>query len=148
MKTERDDSMLELVRRSFVVDVAIDRAWEHLARIEQWPSWAKHIKKVTLEPRGVLTAASKGAFRLAGGMRSTFRMELFEPRTRWMWVGTFATVRVHYDHRFTPINDDRTELTWIVNGEGPGTSTLGRLFGAIYARNLDKAIANLQAELA
>ena len=35
-----------------------------------------------------------------------------------------------------------------MNGEGPGTSTLGRLFGAIYARNLDKAIANLQAELA
>ena len=81
----------ELVRREFTVDVPLQRAWDHLADVESWPSWARHIKRVTLDPPGRLTERSAGAFRLA--------------------------------------------------------ASLGRVFGAIYARNLDKAIPNLQREL-
>jgi hypothetical protein len=36
---------------------------------------------------------------------------------------------------------------WTVTADGLGESSLGRVFGAIYARNLDKAIPNLQNEL-
>jgi hypothetical protein len=139
--------VLQLVAREFTVDVSIDRAWDHLARVEQWTSWAKHIKRVTLEPSGPLTETSAGAFRLAGGARSTFRMEVYEPRQRWQWVGRFLTIQVHYDHRFEPLDSDHTRLIWTVAAEGAGSATLGRLFGAIYARNLDRAIPNLQAEL-
>ncbi len=139
--------MLTLVAREFTVDVSADRAWDHLARVEQWTSWAKHIKRVTLEPSGPLTQTSAGAFRLAGGARSTFRMEIYEPPERWQWVGRFLTIHVHYDHRFEPVDSVHTRLIWTVAAEGPGSATLGRLFGAIYARNLDKAIPNLQAEL-
>jgi len=139
--------MIELVAREFTVDVPLDDAWDHLARVERWPSWAKHIKRVVLEPPGPLTDASAGTFRLAGGARSTFRMEIYDPPKRWQWVGNFLTTRVHYDHRFEPVSPDRTRLIWTVAAEGPGSATLGRVFGAIYARNLDKAIPNLQAEL-
>lgn len=139
--------MLKLVAREFTVDVSVDRAWDHLARVEHWTSWAKHIKQVTLEPSGPLTQTSAGAFRLAGGARSTFRMEIYEPPKRWQWVGRFLTIQVHYDHRFEPVDSEHTRLIWIVTAEGPGSATLGRLFGAIYARNLDRAIPNLQAEL-
>jgi hypothetical protein len=139
--------VIELLVRAFDVDVPLDRAWDHLARVEKWTSWAKHIKRVSLEPPGLLTELSAGAFRLAGGARSTFRMEIYDPPRRWQWVGRFLTVRVHYDHRFEPVNDERTRLVWTVAAEGPGSASLGRLFGAIYARNLDKAIPNLQAEL-
>ena len=137
----------ELVRRDFTVDVPLQQAWDHLANVEAWTSWAKHIKRVTLEPSGPLTVASAGAFRLAGGVRSTFRMVIYDPPTRWQWAGRFLTVAVHYDHRFETIGDDQTRLVWTVSAEGAGTSTLGRVFGAIYARNLDKAIPNLQGEL-
>jgi carbon monoxide dehydrogenase subunit G len=139
--------VIELLVREFEVDVPIERAWDHLARVENWTSWAKHIKRVTLEPPGLLTETSAGAFRLAGGARSTFRMEIYDPPRRWQWVGRFLTVNVHYDHRFEPVDDERTRLVWTVAVEGPGSASLGRLFGAIYARNLDKAIPNLQAEL-
>ena len=61
-------------------------------------------------------------------------------------MGRTVPVRVYYDHWFAAV-DDRTRLTWIVWAEGPGAGTLGRLFGAIYARNLDRAIPNVQAEL-
>ena len=42
--------MIELVRRTFEVDPPLDATWAHLARVESWPSWAKHIKSVTLTP--------------------------------------------------------------------------------------------------
>ena len=42
--------MSVLIQREFVVDVPLERAWDHLARVEAWASWAKHIKSVTLEP--------------------------------------------------------------------------------------------------
>lgn len=61
-------------------------------------------------------------------------------------VVAYVGERVHYDHLFEAIND-HARLIWIVEAEGPGTATLGRLFGAICARNLDRAISNLQAEL-
>ena len=137
----------ELVRREFTVDVSSQRAWDHLANVESWPSWAKHIKRVTLRPPGPLTEHSAGAFRLVGGARSTFRMEVFEPPRRWLWVGRFLTIDVHYDHRFEAVDESRTRLVWTVEAEGPGAGSLGRLFGGIYARNLDRAIPNLQTEL-
>jgi hypothetical protein len=138
--------MIELVRRTFEVDVPVSVAWAHLARVEMWPSWAKHIRSVTLTPPGTLTATSKGLLRLKGGARSTFRVEEFDAPRRWRWVGRFLTARVHYDHLFADVSN-RTRLTWIVEAEGFGAGTLGRVFGAIYARNLDRAIPNLQAEL-
>jgi Polyketide cyclase / dehydrase and lipid transport len=139
--------MIELVVREFTVDVPLDRAWDHLARVEHWPSWARHIKRVALEPPGMLMEVSTGAFRLAGGARSTFRMEIYERPRRWQWVGRFLTISVHYDHRFAPLDSEHTRLLWTVAAVGPGSATIGRVFAAIYARNLDKAIPNLQAEL-
>jgi hypothetical protein len=146
-RTSREACVIELVVREFTVDVSVDQAWDQLARVEQWTSWAKHIKRVTLEPKGPLTESSAGAFRLAGGARSTFRMEVYVPLKRWQWVGRFLTIQVHYDHLFESVDSKHTRLIWTVAAEGPGSATLGRLFGAIYARNLDKAIPNLQAEL-
>src|SRR5262249_383943 len=137
----------ELVRRVFTVDVGLDDAWRHLAAVEAWPSWAKHIRRVTLDPPGPLTEKSAGAFTLAGGVRSTFRMESFEPPNAWQWVGRFLTVDVHYDHRFRAIDAAHTELEWTVTAGGFGENSVARVFGAIYARNLDRAIPNLQTEL-
>ena len=139
--------MRELVRREFTVDAPLEQAWDHLANVESWTSWAKHIKHVTLQPPGPLTDHSAGSFRLVGGARSTFRMEIYDPPTRWQWVGRFLTVDVHYDHRFEPVDGDHTRLLWSVVADGLGGSSLGRVFGVLYARNLDKAIPNLRTEL-
>jgi uncharacterized membrane protein len=142
-----DVVMRELVRREFTVDAPLQEAWAHLANVEAWPSWAKHIKSVSLDPPGPLTENSAGSFRLAGGARSTFRMETYDPPNRWQWVGRILIADVHYDHRFESMQGRRTRLVWTVAANGPGESTLGRVFGAMYARNLDKAIPNLQDEI-
>jgi hypothetical protein len=56
--------MLELLRRAFIVELPVEDAWRHLARIEQWPSWVKHITQITLQPPGQLGPTSIGVGRM------------------------------------------------------------------------------------
>ena len=58
-----------LLQREFTVDLPLEKAWQHLARVEQWPSWAKHIKRVELQPAGELRLGSTGRMRLTNGMK-------------------------------------------------------------------------------
>ena len=66
--------MIELIRREFTVKLPPQRAWDHLARIEQWPSWAPHIKKIELHPPGEISQHSTGVIHLTNGMKPVFRM--------------------------------------------------------------------------
>ena len=54
--------MVDLVKREFEVDIPLATAWKHLAQVEQWPSWARHIKHVELNPKGELTPGTVGVF--------------------------------------------------------------------------------------
>jgi hypothetical protein len=139
--------MLRLIHREFVVDAPLHIAWQHLAQVERWPSWARHITSVELDPPGDLTRQSGGAFRLRNGIRSTFKMVALNPLKSWKWVGPFLWITVHYDHIFEPIDDQHTRLTWLVDAEGFAASIFGRLYAAIYNRNLDRAIPSLIAEI-
>jgi hypothetical protein len=139
--------MRHLIQREFIVDVPLSIAWNHLAQVEQWPTWAKHIKAVELKPKGELTIATVGSFRLANGINSDFRMTNLNPQRNWQWVGPFLWLTVYYDHQFVPVDEWRTKLIWIVAAEGVGVALFGRVFAMIYNRNLDQAIPNLIAEL-
>jgi hypothetical protein len=138
-----------LIQRDFVVDVPLDRAWEHLARVQAWPSWARHIRSVTVEPPGELSASTVGVLHLTNGLKARFAMTEFVPRRHWKWVGNFLWLTIHYDHRFEPIGEDRTKMQFIIeaNDLGLGRFILGKLYAAIYSRLLDRAIPNLVAEI-
>lgn len=78
------------IRREFVVDAPLKRAWDHLARVEAWPSWAKHIRSVRIEPPGELSPSTMGVFQLANplrsgwpGIKARFAMTEFAPKSRW-----------------------------------------------------------------
>ena len=135
------------IQREFTVDAPLAEAWQHLANVERWQSWEKHIRRAELAPPGQLMSQSSGVFHLRNGIRSTFRMVEYNPPHNWMWVGRFLWLSVSYDHRFEALAAERTKLTWTVQVEGMGESSFGRAFAAIYGRNLDKAIPNLVAEM-
>jgi hypothetical protein len=84
---------------------------------------------------------------LANGIRSTFRMEELDPGVSWKWAGPFLWITVHYDHRFARAGPDESEIAFLLDGEGFGVGVFGRLFAALYARDLDRAIPNLIAEI-
>lgn len=139
--------MITLLRRSFTVDQPLENAWHHLARVEQWPSWAKHIQRVNKEPAGELGPTSTGYIQLSNGIKSAFTMTEFKPYSNWKWVGRFLWLTVSYDHRFEELSPTVTKLTWLVEASGVGVSMIGRLFAKVYSRNLDRAIPLLVAEM-
>jgi len=139
--------MVTLITREFTVEAGRAHAWEHLARIEQWPSWAPHIKRIEQRPPGQLGPQSTGVIYLAGGITSAFRMTEFNPPRNWKWAGPFLWITVHYDHWFEALDDSHTRLTWTVAAEGLGASVLGPLFAALYRRNLERAIPLLICEM-
>lgn len=138
----------DLLQREFIVDVPLEQAWRHLARVEAWPSWAKHIKSVTLERPGELSPSTVGTLHLTNGLKARFAMTEFVPNSHWKWASNFLWLRIYYDHRFEPIEDDRTKMQFIIEARdlGFGKFVLAKLYAAIYHKILDKAIVNLVAD--
>jgi hypothetical protein len=132
-----------LLERQFEVKVPLAEAWEFLARIEDWPRWAGHIAWIEVTPQGPLGPDTAGSFHLTNGVRTTFRMVEYVPSRSWKWAGPFLWLTVEYDHVFEEVASDRTRLTWTVDAEGFGLPVFGRLFAALYARSMDRAIARL-----
>jgi hypothetical protein len=139
--------MVTLVQREFTVNVPSQFAWDYLARIEQWPSWAPHIKQIELHPPGNVGPQSTGVIHLTNGMKPVFEVTEYNPPGNWKWVGAFLWLTVVYDHLFEPLDVEHTKLTFIVEAKGFGASVLGRPFAWIYRRNLGKAIPLLIAQM-
>jgi len=135
------------LRREFTVNLSVEKAWQHLARVEQWPSWAKHIDQVEVQPPGELGPQSTGRLHLSNGLKPVFRMTEFNPHRNWKWVGGFLWLTVYYDHLFDELNPTQTRLTWVIEAKGLWASVLGRLFANIYSKSLDRAIPLLVEEM-
>jgi hypothetical protein len=146
--------MITLLRREFTVELPLEKAWRHLGRVEQWPSWAKHIKRVDVRPPGELGPESTGRLHLNNGVKSgwpgssaVFTVTEFNPLRSWKWVGGFLWLTCHYDHHFEALNPTQTKLTWVIEASGFGKSVIGRLFAKVYSKSLDRAIPLLVEEM-
>jgi len=146
--------MITLIRREFTVELPIEKAWRHFARVEQWPSWAKHIKQVEVRPPGELGPGSTGRLNLNNGIKSgwpgssaSFTVTEFNPYHNWKWVAPLLWLTCHYDHLFEELNPTQTKITFVIEGQGFGNSVIGRLFAKIYSKDLDRAIALLIQEM-
>lgn len=136
-----------VLQREFVVDLPLEKAWQHLARVEHWPSWAKHIKRVELQPGGELGLNSTGRMLLTNGLKPTWKVTAFNPYRNWIWVGDFLWLAVYYDHRFEELHATQTKITFALEANGCGKSVFGRLFAKVYSKTLDRAIAFLFQEM-
>jgi hypothetical protein len=135
--------LVTLIDREFVVNASLERAWQYLVRLDQWSTWAHHIKLIEARPQGELGPHSSGVIHLSNGMKSTFRMMDFNPYQNWKWTGPFLWLTIDYDHRFESINRDQTKLRFILDANGFAANSLGRLFAKIYSQSLEKAIPRL-----
>lgn len=140
--------MRQILVSSVEVDADVSKAWEHLIEPARWPSWAKHIKRVDMEPQGRARIGSKGRVRLRNGTSARQQVVEINELRNWRWDGRFLGMRLIYDHAFGPTPSGGTRITFTVDADGPGVGTIGRLFGRLYARNLARSLPNLEAELA
>ena len=134
-----------VIHRTFMVEVPLNVAWDHLANIESWPSWAQHIKRVEIAPAGPVTERSTGMFRIKQGGKLPFRTTEYRFLRNWTWRGQAYGIEIEYVHRFEAVAEQRTQVTFTVGYRG--SSLLGRFFSGLYARNLDRAVPLLIAEM-
>jgi len=139
--------MKRIVDKVFTVRAPLALAWGHLAAVEKWPSWAKHIRSVEKLPPGPLCVESHGILRLSNGVKTTFQMTEFEPPKHWKWVGSFLGVEVAYDHIFSESGPAQTTIRFVVDAEGWSLPLVGGIFRRIYRKNLDRAVPLLIQEI-
>ena len=139
--------MATLLSRQFTVEQPLGKAWQHLARVERWPSWAKHIRQVALQPPMELGPNTTARLTLSNGVKSTLTMTEFNPQRNWKWAGRFLWLTITFDHRFEALSPLQTKLTWIVEANGFGVSVFRRLLAKFYGQNLDRAIPLLVEEM-
>jgi hypothetical protein len=136
-----------LVERAFTANADPSRTWAHLSNVTAWPSWAKHIRRVTLDPPGALTATTRGRLTLKPAVPTTFRVTALDAPHSWSWRGTFMGTTLDYDHRIEPIGQGGTRITFTIDGSGATSRVVGPVFARVYGRILDRAIPNLVDEL-
>lgn len=139
--------MKRLLQRSFPVEAAAEQAWAELMAAEQWPRWAPHLGSVQVSPPGPVGPGSSATLRLRNRARARVRVTEFQDGRRFRWEGSFLWLELGYDHLVTTDDTGRVSITFTVDGDGVGVSTIGRLFAGVYARQLDRAIPRLQALL-
>jgi uncharacterized membrane protein len=139
--------MLRLIDEGFEVAVPTSLAWNHLEQVENWPTWAKHIKSVVRTPAGPLSIETQAMVRLTNGMTSTFKMIEFAPPRHWKWRGSLLGAQIDYDHVFSEVAPGQTEVRFTIDGSGWQVAILGGIFASIYRRNLRRAIPLLIAEI-
>jgi len=139
--------MITFFHREFDVDVPLELAWQHLAKVGQWPTWARHLKRIYVEPPGELKLKSVLRFELKNGVKMSYKVIELDPPRHWKRSGQFLWFTIYYDHKFESVASDRTKLVWTYSFDGFMESSVGRLFAAFHKWDLDKALPNLIAEM-
>jgi uncharacterized membrane protein len=136
-----------VVDESFIVRAPLDFVWNHVARVEEWPSWAKHIRSISISPSGSLSLQTNATLRLSNGVKTSFEMIEFDPPHHWKWAGSFLGAQILYNHIFARKEHGETLVRFTVDVSG-GIGVLVRgIFGSIYRRNLSRAVPLLIAEI-
>jgi hypothetical protein len=139
--------MREVVREQVTVDRPDAVAWDHLAALEQWPTWAGHIRRMDPTPPGALTASTSVVLSMRRGPRTTMKVTEYEPPRRWVWEGrSFGTV-TRFEHQFERLGDASTRIWFLAWMGGPLAPLGGWWFGRMMKRHLSIALPKLKAEI-
>lgn len=139
--------MSEVVREQVIVDRSPSAAWNHLAHLENWPSWAGHIKRMEPTPRGDLTASTQVILHMRAGPRNKMIVTEYDPPHRWVWEGRSFGVTTRFEHKFEAIDENRTRIWFLAGMSGPLSFLTGGLFGRMMHRYLTRALPKLKSEM-
>jgi hypothetical protein len=139
--------MLNVSRRSFIVNAPRADAWEHVTRLAEWPSWAGQVRSVDIDPDGDLAPGTRCVVHYRTGLRSTFDIVEVEPARSFVWVGKLLWLRTLGRHRFEDAGDGATELVFETKMDGFGAPVIGRLVATLCGLNVQRSLPRLVAEI-
>lgn len=143
----RASPMKEVLREEVTVDRPNAVAWDHLAQLERWPTWGRHIRRMTPSPPGVLTESTTVILRMRNGARTTMVVTEFDPPRRWVWEGRSFMTLTRFEHKFEPVGDDGTRIWFLAWMSGPLARPMGFMFGRMMKRYLARGFPKLKAEI-
>ncbi len=138
--------MREVVREQVMVDRPPQAAWDHLARLAAWPSWAGHILAMDADPPGRLTAHTEVVLHMRAGPRARMVVTDHDPPRSWVWEGDSPGVTTVFEHRFEQVGGG-TRIWFLAWMDGPLAPIVGTVFGAVMHRNLARALPRLKVEI-
>jgi polyketide cyclase/dehydrase/lipid transport protein len=137
----------EVLREHILVDRSPEVIWDHLAKLEQWPSWAAHIARMEPTPPGELTPETQVVLHMKVGIRTKMAVTEYDAPRRWMWEGkSFGTI-TRFEHALEPVGDRSTRIWFTAWMGGPLSGPAGWGFGTMMRRYLARALPNLKAEI-
>jgi len=139
--------MREVLREQVTVDRPDTVAWNHLAELERWPTWAGHIRSMDPSPPGTLTGSTTIVLHMRIGAKTTMKVTEFEPPRRWVWEGRSFGTLIRFEHRFEPLGDGRTRIWFLAWMSGPFARPGGWWFGRMMRRYLSVGFPKLKAEI-
>lgn len=139
--------MREVLREEVTVDRPDTVAWDHLAALEKWPTWAGHIRRMDPSPPGNLTDSTSVVLHMSNGVRTTMTVTEYEPPRRWVWEGRSFGTLIRFEHRFEPLEDGRTRIWFLAWMGGPLATPGGWWFGRMMRRYFKSAFPKLKAEI-
>ncbi len=139
--------MREVVREQIVVDRPPPVVWSHLAKLEEWPSWAAHIRRMRPTPPGELTAATQVLLHMRAGPRTKMIVTEYDPPRRWVWGGRSLGVTTRFEHKLEEIGHERTRIWFLACVSGPLAGPGGWMFGRMMRRYLARALPKLKGAI-
>ena len=113
-------------RRSIMVNVPREIAWDHFSRPKQWSSWLESGAPTEVTPSDVVGPDTVARF----GNSFEFRMTSFDPHDHWMWSGQAGWLALDYDHIFEPMGARQTRMVFHMTVTGFGNDLVALVIGA------------------
>ncbi len=139
--------MRQVVREQVVVARPVSAAWKHLANLEEWPSWAGHIRQMDPTPPGELTASTQVMLHMRAGPRTLMIVTEYEPPRRWVWEGRSFGITTLFEHKLEEIGAGQTRIWFLAWVSGPLAGPGGWTFGKMIRRYLARALPKLKGEI-
>jgi hypothetical protein len=137
----------EVVREQVVVDRPAAEARKHLAKLQEWPSWAAHIRRMDPTPPGELTASTQVLLHMRAGPSTNLIVTEYDPPRRWVWEGRSFGVTTRFEHALEEIGEARTRIWFLAWMSGPLAGPGGWVFGKMMHRYLCRALPKLKREM-
>jgi len=130
---------------SIDVSASAHVVFDTYADVERWPSWTSSVTSVELLTPGTLRVGSRARIRQPKLPVAVWQVTKLEPGREFTWQAMGPGVLTTGTHRVTPLTDDTSRVTAILEQAGPLGALVGLAYRRLTKRYLDTEVRGLKA---
>ena len=130
---------------SIDVSAPAQQVFDTYADVERWPSWTSSVTSVELLTPGKLRVGSRARIRQPKLPVAVWQVTRLEPGREFTWQAMGPGVLTTGTHRVTPLTDDTSRVTAMLEQAGPLGALVGLAYRRLTKRYLDTEVRGLKA---